>query len=153
MIGDVHVTVKIAEQKLNILIVPIVVFLILFLYISEAYYETDRKGISGYRFETPDEPVLDLTCFKCGYVIKEVGYYTELDQEGCKQNILKATALEQGKVCATCKKIEGFDYVSGYGLAKLKNHEGHLLCQECLGETLMSQIPDPSNENEKYEFR
>jgi hypothetical protein len=115
-------------------------------------YSIDRKGLEGYDFSIPTEPIKDLQCYKCGYLIEKVGYYTEISLDSCKQDLEREKAIEDGKVCSKCNTVEGFDYCFGVEKVKLKIKDGVFLCQKCLSEIVKKETPDPSNENEKYVF-
>lgn len=117
----------------------------------KGYYE-DRKGMGGYDFYIPTGPVKDLQCYKCGYLIEKVGYYTEISLDSCKRDLDREKAIKDGKVCSKCNKVEGFDFCFGMTDVKLKIKDGVFLCQECLSEIIKKEIHDPSDENEKYVF-
>jgi hypothetical protein len=114
-------------------------------------YSTDNKGLGGYDFEVPTEPLKDLKCYKCGYTIEKVNYYTKIEERFCKRELERETAINNGKVCSECGKVEDIDY-SATEYVKLQKKDGSLLCQQCLAAWIKRETPDPSNENEKYLF-
>ncbi|MHA1302609.1 MAG: hypothetical protein ACTSPI_02760 [Candidatus Heimdallarchaeaceae archaeon] len=114
-------------------------------------YKVDRKGIGYYDFTTPTEPVKDLKCFKCGFLIEKVGYYTEIAIETNERELEREEKIKQGKICTECKKIEEMD-ITRFGSVILKKKNGKNLCQECYAKVMKEEIPDPSNDKEKYFF-
>jgi len=117
-------------------------------------YSYDRKVVGGYDFEIPTEPIKDLKCFKCGFQIEKVGYYTEVDIDSNKRELEREEKIAQNKFCSKCKKVEKMDMVLGFENLNviLKEKNGENLCQECYAEKMKNEIPDPSTDKEKYYF-
>jgi len=114
-------------------------------------YSTDRKGLGSYDFEIPTEPLKDLTCYKCGYLIEKRNYYTKIESSFCEKELEREKAINNGRVCSECGKVEGVDY-STTEYVKLQEKDGRQFCQQCLAHRIKREMPDPSNENEKYIF-
>jgi hypothetical protein len=116
-------------------------------------YYTDKHGIGYYEFSVPSEPIKDLTCFKCSYKIEKIGYYTDINTNACQTMLKKEKAIEDGRVCSVCQKIEEYDFaLHSFDKVQLQSKDGKLLCQSCLADVLEKELPDPSNEREKYQF-
>ncbi|HUT81371.1 MAG TPA: hypothetical protein VMZ29_09235 [Candidatus Bathyarchaeia archaeon] len=118
--------------------------------IRNAKYEVDRKGIGYYDFTEPTEPIKDLNCFKCGYLIENVCFYSEIAIESNKRE--REKKIEQGRICSECQKVEEMDFLGMFGEVVLKNKNGKNLCQECYAKVMKEELSDPSNEKEKYYF-
>lgn len=112
----------------------------------------DRKGISYFEFMKPQEPVKDLNCYKCNFLIEKVGYYTEIDVESNNYQIKREELINQNRLCFICNKIETLDNLPIFGKVVLKQKNGKNLCQECYAKEMKKEIPDPSTEFEKYSF-
>jgi len=120
--------------------------------IRKAEYEVDRKGIGAYYFTIPTEPIKDLNCFKCGFLIKKVGYYSDVDNDANKREIEREERIKQGRICAECQQVEEMDFDARFGRVILKEKNGKNLCQKCYAEVIKNEIPDPSSDTEKYYF-
>ncbi|WP_241752243.1 hypothetical protein [Bacillus thuringiensis] len=55
-----------------------------------------------------------------------------------------------GHICSVCDAIEGD--LKGMSFVALKKLNNKFYCHNCVVEVGQKQIPDPSNENEKYKF-
>jgi len=120
--------------------------------IRSSEYKVDRKGIGDYDFTTPKEPIKDLKCFKCGFLIKNVDYYSDVDNDANKRAIKREEKIKQGRICSECQKVEEMDFTAIFGNVVLKEKKGKKLCQGCYAKVMENEIPDPSNDAEKYSF-
>ena len=112
----------------------------------------DRKGIIYYEFEKPKEPIKDLNCYKCNFLLEKVGYYSEIAVEANKYQIRREELISQNRLCSICNKIETLDFVPLFGKVVLERKNGKNLCQECYANEMEKEILNPSNEFEKYSF-
>lgn len=115
--------------------------------VREAYYTVDRKGVGGYTFVDPNGPIQDLPCYKCGHVIKDV-LYDSINGDACQRTMNHLRAVEEGRVCAKCGKAEGDDF----GRITIRPKDGALLCHGCHADMMKRELPNPSNDHEKYAF-
>lgn len=112
---------------------------------------TDRKGFTYYDFTTPEGPGKSITC-SCGYVLS-VGYFTTYNHRVTQ--LLKEDRERKvaARTCTDCQNIEGFDRSpKQHSVIELEEFEGRNICQDCAASLIQAKTPDPSNENNKYEF-
>lgn len=112
-------------------------------------YKVDRKGLGYYDFNHPGG-TKDLNCYQCSTVIPGVRYYDSYDEEACKSSLVLYQNKLNGRICFDCEAIEG--EFKGFSSVTLKKLHNKLYCQSCIVEVYKNQIPNPSNENEKYSF-
>lgn len=118
---------------------------------SSRWVDDLKHGSGYYEFDAPAAPVRDLACYNCGHCIKEVGYYTSVDQSGCQREKERMELIGAGKICASCNRIEGIDW--GFSSrVQLQEYKDRQLCQICVVDAVMQDKPDPSDKNNKYEF-
>ncbi|AFQ30603.1 hypothetical protein BK764_14645 [Bacillus thuringiensis serovar israelensis] len=117
--------------------------------VGSSEYKMGRKGLGDYEFTHPGG-TKDLSCYHCSTVIPGVRYYDDYDEEGCKSSLELYKNKLNGLICSACNAIEGD--LKGISFVKLKKLHNKLYCQNCIVEVGKNQIPDPSNENEKYNF-
>lgn len=71
-------------------------------------------------------------------------------EEACKSSLELYRNKLNGLICSACNAIEGD--LKGISFVKLKKLHNKLYCQNCIVKVGKNQIPDPSNENAKYNF-
>ncbi|WP_237526355.1 hypothetical protein [Bacillus cereus] len=108
-----------------------------------------RKGQGDYEFTYPGG-ARDLNCYHCSAVIPGVRYYDNYDEDACKRSLVLHQNKLNGRICSVCDAIEGD--LKGMSFVTLKNLHNKFYCHNCIVEVGKRQIPDPSNENEKYKF-
>ncbi|WP_217560139.1 hypothetical protein [Paenibacillus sp. GbtcB18] len=120
--------------------------------IRNAYWEEDKKHGGGYYlFVNPKTPVKDLICYECGDPMKEVGYYTSIHEDFCKNQKERAKLIKDERYCVNCDKLEELDF-DFYGRVKLTLYNQLNLCRSCLIDAVKVENPDPSNATNKFKF-
>jgi hypothetical protein len=110
------------------------------------------KGTRVVDFKSPIDDEKTFTCH-CGYEIPGVGYYSYYDKEATQQLREREDARATAAKCDECGDSEGFDQAPGFRAnIELKEHDGQLLCQNCLANQIQFEKPNPSTSTEKYEF-
>ncbi|PWK06242.1 hypothetical protein C7459_1203 [Tumebacillus permanentifrigoris] len=117
-----------------------------------AKWETDRKGYTGVSLTKPDLPFRDLNCYSCKTMIRDAGVFDNIRIEVMERNLGRQRAIEQGRVCVSCRKVEGYDGVFWERDERYKEKDGKKYCTTCLSKILEKETPNPSDTESKYEF-
>lgn len=115
-------------------------------------WETDRKGFSGVSFTKPNSPIRDLTCYQCNTLIRDAGVFDNLRIEVMERKIGRQKAIEQGDICVSCKKVEGYDDFFWRRKEKYTERDGKKFCHSCYALVVEKDMPNPSDDKSKYEF-
>ena len=113
--------------------------------------KTGRKGLAYADITMPTGDPKELICFKCGYVIQGVEFYTRVSVDSCRSKVQRVEIEKTATPCDGCHEKVEFT-TEGYIPVALTEYDGHHYCKKCLPGQVKNNSPDPSSEDEKYVF-
>lgn len=122
-------------------------------FVYDGGWERDNKGMSYPARILPRGLPRLIPCFSCKQEFATDTNFESFSYSTALRKIGRDAAITEGRTCVRCNAVEKFDRRPHSSEAiSLTEIASGLVCQGCYAVAVQENVPDPSTEDERYEF-